>query len=198
MNEKREYKTSLHIKNMICECCLRLVKIILENNNIRVENIKLGYAEVSFDSKSIALTDIDNVLKKEGFGLIISREKQIVEKTKLAVVELIHQMNNVNSMVQKSDYLVEKLNMSYQQLSKLFSKHENTTLERFIISNKIERIKELITIGEYTLSEIAYMMDYSSVQYLSSQFKKETGVTVSDFKKGLNVDRRSIESLLED
>ncbi len=198
MNEKREYKTSLHIKNMICECCLRLVKIILENNNIRVENIKLGYAEVFYDSKSIALTDIDNVLKKEGFGLIISREKQIVEKTKLAVVELIHQMNNVNSMVQKSDYLVEKLNMSYQQLSKLFSKHENTTLERFIISNKIERIKELITIGEYTLSEIAYMMDYSSVQYLSSQFKKETGVTVSDFKKGLNVDRRSIESLLED
>ena len=198
MNEKREYKTSLHIKNMICECCLRLVKIILENNNIRVENIKLGYAEVFYDSKSIALTDIDNVLKKEGFGLIISREKQIVEKTKLAVVELIHQMNNVNSMVQKSDYLVEKLNMSYQQLSKLFSKHENTTLERFIISNKIERIKELITIGEYTLSEIAYMMDYSSVQYLSSQFKKETGVTVSDFKKGLNVDRRSIESLLDE
>jgi len=196
MNENDLKKEELHIKNMMCDCCLRLVKLILENNNITVTRIRLGYAEVIFSNESITLTDINNILEKEGFGLIVSREKQIVENAKLAVVELIHQMNNVNSMVQKSDYLVEKLKMSYQQLSKLFSKHENTTLEKFIIRNKIERIKELITIGEYTLSEIAYMMDYSSVQYLSSQFKKETGVTVSDFKKGKKVDRISIENLL--
>ena len=187
----------LYIRNMMCNCCIKGVKDILVSNNINVNNIKLGFAEVVFTDNSPSIKELDLILQKEGFGLIISREKRIVEQTKLAVVELIHQMNNVNSMVQKSEYLVEKLNMSYQQLSKLFSKHENITLEKFIIQNKIERIKELIDIDEFTLSEIAYMMDYSSVQYLSGQFKKETGVTVSDYKRGNRVDKKSIEELLQ-
>ena len=187
----------LYIRNMMCNCCIKGVEDILVSNNINVNNIKLGFAEVVFTDNSPSIKELDLILQKEGFGLIISREKRIVEQTKLAVVELIHQMNNVNSMVQKSEYLVEKLNMSYQQLSKLFSKHENNTLEKFIIQNKIERIKELIDIDEFTLSEIAYMMDYSSVQYLSGQFKKETGVTVSDYKKGNRVDKKSIEELLQ-
>ena len=187
----------IHIKNMMCNCCIESVRKILSSNNIYIKDIKLGFAEVILSNKTPTLEDLDILLQKEGFGLIISREKRIVEQTKLAVVELIHQMNNVNSMVQKSDYLVEKLNMSYQQLSKLFSKHENSTLEKFIIQNKIERIKELIESDEFTLSEIAYMMDYSSVQYLSGQFKKETGVTVSDYKRGNRVDKKSIEDLMQ-
>jgi AraC-like DNA-binding protein len=85
--------------------------------------------------------------------------------------------------------------LSYQQLSKLFSKYEAVTLERYIILNKIERIKELIMQDEYTLSEIAYMMDYSSVQYLSNQFKKETGYSVTEYKKlGLNL-KKPVENL---
>lgn len=186
----------LHIRNMMCSCCLQVIKEILESNNVVVTNIKLGQVDVVLSENSPSLEKLNIILEKEGFGLILNREKRIVEQTKLAVIELIHQMNNVNSMVQKSVYLVEKLNMSYQQLSKLFSKHENTTLEKFIILNKIERIKELIDSDEFTLSEIAYMMDYSSVQYLSGQFKKETGVTVSDYKKGNRVDKKSIEDLL--
>ncbi len=189
-------KEELYIRSMMCNCCLKVVKEILESNNVIVISIKLGHASVLISQNSPSLETLNFILEKEGFGLIISREKRIVEQTKLAVVELIHQMNNVNSMVQKSDYLVEKLNMSYQQLSKLFSKHENTTLEKFIIRNKIERIKELIDSDEFTLSEIAYMMDYSSVQYLSGQFKKETDVTVSDYKKGNKVDKKSVEDLL--
>jgi AraC-like DNA-binding protein len=187
----------LHIKNMMCNCCITIVKNILEINHIKVNEIKLGHAKVTFNNDSPNMEQLDKLLRKEGFALLISREKRIVDQTKLAVVELIHQMNNVNSMVQKSEYLVEKLNLSYQQLSKLFSKHENITLEKFIIQNKIERIKELIDSDEFTLSEIAYMMDYSSVQYLSAQFKKETGVTVSDYKKGTKVDKKSIEDMLE-
>lgn len=196
MSETNYNKEELHIKNMMCSCCLKVVKEILESNNIIITNIKLGQVDVLLSDNSSSLKSINIILEKEGFGLVLSRDKRIVEQTKLAVVELIHQMNNVNSMVQKSDYLVEKLNMSYQQLSKLFSKYENTTLEKFIILNKIERIKELIDSDEFTLSEIAYMMDYSSVQYLSGQFKKETGVTVSDYKKGNRVDKKSIEDLL--
>jgi AraC-like DNA-binding protein len=94
-------------------------------------------------------------------------------------------MNNVNSIVQKSDYLVEKLGMSYQKLSRLFSRQEGITLEKYIIQNKISRIKELLNQGEFSLSEIAYMMDYSSVHYLSKQFKDITGETVSLYKAGL-------------
>jgi len=197
MNKTAKNTTELHIRNMMCNCCIKTVENILRSNNVNVINIKLGYAEVIFNDKSPSIDELDIIFQKEGFGLIISREKRIVEKTKLAVVELIHQMNNVNSMVQKSEYLVEKLNMSYQHLSKLFSKHENITLEKFIIKNKIERIKELIENDEFTLSEIAYMMDYSSVQYLSGQFKKETGVTVSEYKKGHHIDKKSIEELLQ-
>ncbi|MEN8137898.1 MAG: AraC family transcriptional regulator [Bacteroidota bacterium] len=196
MNKTYPHTEELYIKNMMCNCCIKNISDIIKANKVDIVSIKLGYAKVIFSEGSPSIEELDIILQKEGFGLVISREKKIVEQTKLAVIELIHQMNNVNSMVQKSQYLVEKLNLSYQQLSKLFSKHENTTLEKFIIQNKIERIKELIDSDEFTLSEIAYMMDYSSVQYLSGQFKKETGITVSDYKKGKRTDRKSIEELL--
>ena len=128
-------------------------------------------------------------------GLIKSREHKIIDQIKTAVIELIHHSNNVDSIVRKSEYLVEKLGLGYQQLSKLFSKHEDITLERYIILNKIERIKELIDSDEYSLSEIAYIMDYSSVQYLSNQFKKETGLSVSDYKKSDKSIKRTLDNL---
>ena len=173
----------IHIKNMLSNCCLRIVREDFEKNNIKIAKLRLAYAEISFNELEMNLQKIDAILSKSGMGVIINREQRIVEETKLAVIDLIHHMNNVDSIVRKSEYLVEKLGKSYQQLSKLFSKYEDTTLEKFTIKNKIMRIKELIMSDEYSLSEIAFMMDYSSVQYLSNQFKKETGITVSEFKK---------------
>ena len=146
--------------------------------------IVLGRAVVLIDTGRTSLKQVNEALGRLGMGLISGREELVVEQTKQAVVDLIHRMNNVNSIVQKSEYLVGKLGMSYQQLSRLFSKHEGMTLEKYIILHKIERIKELIDQNEFTLSEIAYMMDYSSVQYLSSQFRKYAGYTVSDYKAG--------------
>ena len=118
-----------------------------------------------------------------GFALAHNREERIVEEIKVAVIELIHHLNNVDSIVRKSDYIVEKLGLSYQYLSKVFSEHEHQTLEKYVILQKIERIKNLIDNEEFTLSEIAYLMDYSSVQYLSNQFKTITGMTVSQYKE---------------
>jgi AraC-like DNA-binding protein len=86
-------------------------------------------------------------------------------------------------MVRNSDFLVEKFNLSYQYISTLFSKQQSITLKKYIILQKIEKVKELIQYGEHTLSEIAYMMGYSNVQYLSTQFKNVTGISVSEFKK---------------
>jgi len=187
--------TSIHIKNMLSRCCLKVIRDEFGRNDIEVKNIRLGEAIISFDKHEMNLDKISILLKEMKFELVISREAKIINKIKTVVIELIHHLNNVDSIVRKSDYLVEMLGMSYQQLSKIFSKHEPITLERYIILNKIERIKELLMYDEYTLSEIAYMMDYSSVQYLSNQFKKETGFSVSEYKKSEMNLKRPLEDL---
>ena len=188
-------KEIINIRNMLCSCCITVVKLEFEKAGIDILEIRPGYAKIEFDGGQINLDEIEKLLNKHSMGLIKTREQQIVDQIKTAVIELIHHSNNINSIMRKSDYLVEKLAMSYQQLSKIFSKYENTTLEKYIIKNKIERIKELIDSNEYSLSEIAYMMDYSSVQYLSNQFKKETGMSVSEYKKSDKKSKKSVDEL---
>ncbi len=186
---------SLHIKNMLCHCCIRLIRMLFEQHDIKILEIKPGFVKIEFEEEQLGQDRIEQLLQENGMSVIKSREEQIVEKIKQSVTELIHESGNINSILRKSDYLVEKLAMSYQQMSKIFSKHEKMTLERYIIKNKIEKIKELIDSEEFSLSEIAYMMDYSSVQYLSNQFKKETGMTVSEYKKMRIKNKHNIDEL---
>lgn len=180
---------------MVCDCCKLFLREKLENAGIAVHEISLGKARISYNGAKITHEQINTILNKYGFSLLEKKEDRLVSEIKIAVIELIHHLNNVNSIVRKSDYLVEKLGFSYPYLSKIFTEHENHTLEHFIIRQKIERIKHLLIEEEYTLSEIAYMMDYSSVQYLSNQFKKITGITVSQFKLGSEIDMKGIESI---
>ncbi len=192
---KMVQRETLYIKNMLCSCCFKLIENEFNNAGIKVLNIQTGSVEIEYDNEKYSIDSIEKILQNLGMGLLKTREQQIVSQIKQAVIELIHYSNNINSILRKSDYLVEKLNMSYQQLSKIFSKHENLTLEKYIIRNKIERIKELIDSDEYSLSEIAYMMDYSSVQYLSNQFKKETGFSVSEYKKFEKRNKSTLDEL---
>lgn len=185
----------IFIKNMLSRCCLRLLKEDFEKNNIIVDEIKIGFVQISYNPDCVDWRIIDSILDELGLSRIENREMILVENIKTAVIELIHKMNNVDSIIRKSEYLVEKLDMSYRQMSSLFSKYESTTLEKYIILNKIERIKELIDSEEFTLSEIAYMMDYNSVQYLSNQFKKETGMSVSEYKLSDRSSKKSLEEL---
>lgn len=180
---------------MICTCCIRLLTLEFEKMGIDVLKARPGVVDVYYNSSKITLKDIEAILDGLGMELIKSREHKIIDQIKIAVIELIHHSNNVDSIVRKSEYIVEKLGLSYQQLSKMFSKYEDITLERYIILNKIERIKELIDSDEYSLSEIAYIMDYSSVQYLSNQFKKETGLSVSEYKRSDKSIKRSLDNL---
>ncbi len=182
---------------MVCQCCLRLVRENLEKAGVQVEEIGPGKARIRFAETKISREDIRKVLQELGMDLINSRNSQLVEEIKQAVIELIHQMNNVDSMVRKAEYLVEKTGLSYTYLSRIFSNHEPVTLEKYIILHKIERIKELIDQDEFTLSEIAYMMDYSSVQYLSSQFKSLTGMTVTGYKESDRSSKKSLENLYQ-
>ena len=187
--------TTIHIKNMVCSCCLRVIREEFEKAGVHVNEINLGKATISYDPEKFSLEDVRAILLELGTDLIDTRENRLVEEIKRTVVELIHHMNNVDSIVRKSDYLVEKMGLSYSYLSRIFSNHEHITLEHYIILNKIERIKELIDQEELTLSEIAFIMDYSSVQYLSNQFKHMTGMTVSEYKESDRSSKRPIDQL---
>ncbi len=174
------------LKNMVSSSCIKLVRLLLENSEARVRSIRLGSVEFEYDPLLHSESFFIEMLAFEGFEPIVSREEQIIEKTKLAVIELIHQAGNVNSLIRNSDYLVERLGLSYSYLSALFPRYEHITLEKFIILHKIEKVKELIEYDEFTLSEISLQLGYSSVQYLSNQFRQVTGISVSDYKKSGN------------
>jgi AraC family transcriptional regulator len=189
--------TTIYIKNMVCQCCMRVIREDLEKAGIVVEEINLGRATITYDESQVSKEDIRKVLNDTGTDLIESRDQRLVEEIKQGVYELIHQMNNVDSIVRKSEYLVGKTGLSYPYLSRIFSSFEHITLEKFIILNKIERIKELIDQEELTLSEMAYMMDYSSVQYLSNQFRQVTGMTVSEYKESDRSSKKPIDKLYE-
>lgn len=195
MNSPSLVTEVLHVKNMVCKCCIRVIKSELEKSGININEIRLGIINISYDSSLISPEKISNILSELGFELIIGRDEMLVEQIKSAVIELVHYLNNVNSIIRKSDYLVEKLGYTYQHLSKTFSRHESITLERFIILHKIERIMELIDGNEFTLSEIAYMMDYSSVQHLSMQFRSITGLSVSEYKKSDKSIKKPLDNL---
>ncbi len=175
-----ENKKTLFIKGMLCDCCKRLLELVFEKEQIPFLKIELGRVDLP------ANTDVELITKliqQNGLQVIEDKNLKLVEQIKIAVIELIHYANNSSSIIRNSDYLVEKTGISYPQLSSVFSQYEGMTLEKFIIQHKIEKTKELLQEEEMTLSEIAYQMGYSSVQYLSNQFKKITGMTVSEWRK---------------
>ena len=183
------------LKNMICDCCTLLLKKVLEENSFIINDIRLGEVTVSYNLKKNSKKILLEIFSELHLEPVQTREEILVEKIKLAVIELIHELKNVSSIIRKSDYLVGKLGMSYQYLSRLFSEHEPVTLEKYIILQKIERIKELIDAGEFSLNEIAYMMDYSSIHYLSSQFKNITGMTPTEYKNSNRASRKPLNNL---
>jgi len=185
----------LSVKNMVCNCCIRVLKEDFDKAGVLVQKIRLGEVVICYNPETINFNAIEKIINGNGFELITDKEKLMVEQIKLAVIELIHYYNNANSLIRNSDYLIEKLGYTYQYLSSIFSKHENITLEKYIILQKIEKVKELLDFENYTLSEISFMMGYSSVQYLSNQFRLITGVSVTDYKKSKNIERKPLNDL---
>lgn len=170
-----------YVKNLNIKGAALLLKEKLEGLGFQVVKVAPGKLIVR-DTSPQDEEKLSAVLEKYGFEILKNRDLVLVEEIKQAVIELIHYMNNMDSVVRKKEYIVEKLGRNYNYLSRLFSTYEPLTLEKYIIEQKIERIKELIDEGELTLSEISYLMDYSSVHYLSNQFKKMTGYSVTEYK----------------
>jgi len=188
---------TLYIKNMVCGRCIKVVREELENLNFTVTSIELGEATISTTaSKNIDIAPIKKVLEENGFELLDDKHKKLVEKIKTIVIAQIQESKNGElEKFNFSKYLSENLNMSYQYLSNLFSSLEDVTIEKFIIHQKIEKVKELLIYDEITLSEISYQLGYSSVQHLSSQFKKVTGFTPSHYKNLKNRNRNPLDKI---
>lgn len=172
----------IFIKNMVCIRCKMIVSTELEKLGIPFKNLVLGEVDLHDQISQERFNSLDKELRKYGLELIIDKRAKIIEKIKNIIIEQIH-YSEEELKINFSELLSEKLNYNYKYLSNLFSEIHGTTIEHFIIKQKIERVKELLVYNELNLSEIAWKLNYSSVQHLSTQFKKITGLTPTFFKK---------------
>ena len=179
---------------MVCPRCISAVSNMLQELKIPYSSIKLGEVELT---KSLSVENknkFSKALQDVGFSLINDRRSQLIEQMKTLVVDKIY-YSSEDLNIKWADFISEKLRLDYKYLSSLFSSVESITFEQFIINQKIERVKELIVYDELTLSEIAFMLNYSSVAYLSNQFKKVTGMTPTQFKNNRDKNRKSLDDV---
>lgn len=184
----------LYIRNMVCGRCKMVVKSELEKLGLHPLSIELGEVEIKESSIDKIRAELLHNLQSLGFDLIDDKKSKTIEKIKNLIIDLVQNKNNQIS-TNLSDYLSEALRQDYSTLSNLFSEVESTTIEKYFINQKIEKVKELLMYDEMTLNEIAFLLNYSSVAHLSNQFKKITGFSPSYFKKLKDKNRRQIEDL---
>ncbi|MDZ4072711.1 MAG: helix-turn-helix transcriptional regulator [Sediminibacterium sp.] len=185
----------LHIKNMVCDRCIMVVKQLFIDLGVEFHQIQLGQVELKKEPDPEQLEQIRSLLQQNGFELLDDKKSKIVEKIKTTIVSLIHGTEAEELNLKLSAILEEKLQTDYHYLSTLFSSVEGVTIERYTILQRIEKVKELLMYDEKSLSEIAYEMGYSSVQHLSQQFKKITGLTPSHFKQLKENKRKPLDKI---
>lgn len=179
----------LYIKYMVSNSCKILVKEELKKLGLHFIIVDLGEVDVMEDIAPEQREQLRLALLDNGFELMDDKKAILIEKIKNVIINMIHYSDEVIK-INFSDYLSEKLNYDYTYLANLFSEVQGMTIEKYIIHNKVERIKELILYDELTISEIAWKLNYSSVSSLSNQFKKVTGFSPSYFKN-LKIKKRT-------
>jgi AraC-like DNA-binding protein len=178
---------------MVCIRCKMVVKEELTKLGLKYSSVELGEAELLEVISPEEREKVRAALLKSGLELMDDKKSVLIQKIKTVIIELVHYSEEPLT-VNLSEYLSQKLHYDYTYLANLFTEVQGTPIEKFFISHKIERVKELLVYDELTLTEIAYKMHYSSVPHLCTQFKKVTGLTPSHFK--LLKDKR--RSMLED
>ena len=179
---------------MVCTRCKMVVKAQLENMGLRPLSVNLGEVEIEQALSKEELLQLDTTVRALGFELIDDKRSQTIEKIKNVIVKSVHHSNH-HIKTNLSAIITSQIHQDYNYLSNLFSEVEGTTIEKYFISQRIEKVKELLVYDELTLSEIADQLGYSSVAYLSNQFKKVTGFTPSYFKSLKEYKRKNIEEL---
>lgn len=181
---------------MVCQRCIFVVDQIITNQNILIKSIHLGVVEFEENLTDHQAEKLKNELENVGFEWLNDKEQMLITRVKTSLIRLLQSQPLILD-VPLSAYLSQELVVDYHQLSQLFSQTESTTIETYFIALKIEKVKELLTYNEASLKEIAYQLNYSSVAHLSTQFKKVTGMTPTEFKNITQnfTDRKQLDKL---
>ena len=179
-------KLKLHIKDMICSRCETVIRQEMRKLKAKVVRIQPGYATVEVPT-NVDLKLIAKKLQRHGFELLEDPEQRFIGQIKTTVREYLHRQERAAldgmELPTLSQFLIDKLGRSYSHISKLFSRYEGHTLEQYYIHLRTERVKEFLDYNELNVNEIADTLGYSSGHYLSAQFKKVTGMSISDYRR---------------
>ena len=184
----------LQIKNMVCPRCILVVEQQLAACRLEAESVALGEVVLKKSPTEAQLLQFAEALQSVGFQILDDRRQQIVARIKNIIVRLVHHSDEATDK-NLSVVLTAELPHDYSFLSNLFSEEEGMTIEKFHIAQRIERTKELLLYGEMTLTQIADQLGYSSVAYLSNQFKKVSGQTPSAYRQQTPVNRGGIDAI---
>lgn len=187
---------TLHIRNMVCPRCLKVVGEELEKLQLQPVDVQLGKVELAEEPSPAQMDNLRQALLQNGFELLENKKSELVEQVKIAIIALIRsgELENLNTNI--SDYLADTLGRDYNYLSSLFSAEEGVTIARFVVLQKVERAKELLDYNELSLSQIGYQLGYSSVAHLSGQFRQVTGMSPSEYKKSTSQSRKPLDRIV--
>ena len=186
---------NLYIKNMVCDRCVKVVREELQKLGYSIKSIELGKVEL-IEPHQINKNELELSLAKEGFELLGDSNSRMINEIKSIIINQVHYNKDSNPSQENFSQILEKgIGRNYSYISNLFSTIEGRTIEKFIIRQKIEKVKEFLKYGEMTISEISFELNYSSPQYLSNQFKQITGFRPSQFRTMLEARRSQIDKV---
>lgn len=184
----------LFIKNMVCDRCIKVVREEMDKLDIALSHIELGEIETKSELDAEKIVQVKKTLETNGFELLDDKRATLAENIKTLIIEEVQYLKGHKpAAVNFSDYLSQKTGYEYSYLSSLFSSETGQTVEQYIIAQKVEKVKEWLSYNELSLSEMAWRLSYSSSAHLSNQFKKVTGMTPGEFKKGNFLPRKALD-----
>ncbi len=175
-------ETALKIKGMVCNRCIAAIEDLLAQTDLPVKKVSLGMIEFARPLGEFEIRSLIGKIRKLGFEIVSKRQASIVAKIKEMVQELVNGTQPMESL-KFSTLFQEQFHFHYDTISAYFSEAEGITLEKYIVQQRLYKVQELLKDTNLTLSEIAFRLGYSSVNYLSAQFKNNTGLTPSHFRK---------------
>ncbi|WP_339751506.1 AraC family transcriptional regulator [Algoriphagus aquimarinus] len=184
----------IYIKNMVCPRCIVAVKDALDQEKIGFTSVELGKVNLKEYLSVNQKKNLVDILATKGFELLENHSASLISQIKALIVSQIHHSDKLIH-VNFSTFLSQEIGQEYTSMSRLFSQVEGITIEKYITQQKTEKVKELLIYDELSLSEIADKLNYSSMAYLSSQFKKETGMTPTEFKKQAKPHRKGLDEI---
>ena len=178
---------------MVCDRCIKVVREELQKLGYDIKSIELGKVEL-IEPHQINKNELELCLTKAGFELLDDSNDKMINEIKSIIINQVHYNEDINRPQENfSQRLEQEIGRDYSYISNLFSTTEGTTIEKFMIQQKVEKIKELLKYGELTINEISFELNYNSPQYLSNQFKQITGMRPSQYRHTLESDRRQLD-----